>query len=86
MIYMNCKTCFKPCDTTSGYCSIGCMSTSLSTDNNSHTCTPTERAFLDEIREKGRYNRIYDAIEIGESTIIYNEDFQWALIKELVNE
>lgn len=50
------------------------------------TCTATERAFLDEIREKGRYNPGYNAIEIGGGTVIYHKDFQWAMVKELVND
>ena len=50
------------------------------------TCTATERMFLDEIMEKGKYNPGYDAIEIGEGTVVYNKDFQWAMVKELVNE
>ncbi len=49
-------------------------------------CSKNERMFLDELREKGKYNPGGDAIEIGKNTIIYNKDFQWANPKELVND
>ena len=49
------------------------------------TCTANGRKFLDEIREKGKYNPENDAIEIGENTIIYNKDFQWANFQGLVD-
>lgn len=39
---------------------------------------------MSEHKEK-MYMAWHDAVEIGESTIIYNKDFQWAPIKELVN-
>lgn len=53
--------------------------------SDSPTCTANERKFLDEIREKGKYNKYCNTVEIGE-TVIHNKDFQWALIEELVNE
>ena len=53
-------------------------------------CTTTERAFLDEIREKGGYYRIEESgfIDSGiciEDSILRQHDFKTPL-KELVNE
>ena len=51
------------------------------------TCTATERAFLDELREKGKIFGADDpAIEVGEWTQISQSDFTKCNLKELVNE
>lgn len=51
------------------------------------TCTPNERAFLDEIREKGEFsdrNNEYTGIAIGEYTFINQVDFTRSNLSELV--
>jgi hypothetical protein len=51
-------------------------------------CTPTERAFLDEIREKGKWHPDnlygYSRVNVGD-TKLYQSDFK-ANLQELVNE
>lgn len=52
------------------------------------TRTPNERAFLDELREKGKWsesNDEYTGIAIGDYTFINQSDFTTQL-KELVND
>lgn len=50
-------------------------------------CSSSERAFLDELREKGKIFGTDDpAIEVGEWTQISQSDFTKCNLKELVNE
>lgn len=51
-----------------------------------HTCTATERMFLDEIREKGKYRENIGCVYIpGTASELYERDFK-IVLKELVNE
>lgn len=48
------------------------------------TCTSNERAFLDEIREKGKYNENIGCVYIkGTASELYERDFK-VVLKELV--
>jgi len=49
------------------------------------TCTVTERMFLDEIREKGKYRENIGCVYIpGTASELYERDFK-IVLKELVN-
>ena len=49
-------------------------------------CTPTERAFLDELREKGEFTEIGNICIKEGASILWKTDFTKSNLKELVND